>query len=57
MSLEGFEAGGNYIKVTFWQRGEYLSAIYTYDVLDLWKSDRYVAEIIDAETGEVLFRK
>lgn len=49
--------GGNYIRVTFWQRGEYHNVIYTYDVLDLWQSDPFVIEITDAETGEVLWEK
>lgn len=49
--------GGNLIRVTFWRRGEYLTEVYTYDVFDLWQSDPYVVEIMDNETGEVLFRK
>lgn len=49
------EVGGKYIRITYWQQGEYLNAVYTYDVLDLWQSDPYVIEILDAETGEVLY--
>lgn len=49
--------GGNYIEVTFWCRGEYISTVYTYDEFDIWQSNPLVIKITDEETGEVLFRK
>ena len=51
--------GGNRIRVTYYdnQVKAYVNATYTYAVLDLWKEDPGVYEIVDAETGELLFRK
>ena len=45
------------IKVTYMINGEYQSAIYTKDTLRLWMTDPHVVEIMDMETGEMLFYK